>query len=167
MSAPSLRERSGLGKHDVASDRGGDAGTALPLALGMVVLCLAAAAGVIDAAAVVVQRLQLEAAADSAALAGAQALDVPTYYARGASAATALAPALVRERARRLLVERGLPEGARVDAIDSDATDVRVRLSAPVALPFPLPGFVGSVSGGPVARITVESRAQLALRSTA
>ena len=80
---------------------------------------LLGAAGAIDAASVVLQRVRLESQTDTAALAGAQGIDMDTYYARGASATTTLDPALASRRARRHLAAAGLPTDAHVDAVDA------------------------------------------------
>ena len=73
---------------------GGDAerGSVLVLALGLVVICLIAVAVVVDASTVFLARRSLQSAADSAALAGAQAIDLDDYYARGAAVGIVLDP---------------------------------------------------------------------------
>ncbi len=140
--------------------RSDDRGSALPLGIGLTIVCLLGAAGAIDAASVVLQRVRLESQADAAALAGAQGIDLDAYYARGASATTTLDPALASLRARRHLAAAGLPTDVHVDAVDADLTGVVVRLSAPVHLPFPVP-----LAERSAVRVTVESRAALAYRA--
>ena len=59
-----------------------DEGSILVLSLGFIVVCILAVAVVVDASAMFLERRSLQARADSAALAGAQAVDLTDYYAR-------------------------------------------------------------------------------------
>ncbi|MEY3734855.1 MAG: hypothetical protein RL347_2214 [Actinomycetota bacterium] len=63
-----------------------DEGSILVLTLGFIVICILALAVVVDASTVFLARRALQSQADGAALAGAQAIDLGAYYARGASA---------------------------------------------------------------------------------
>jgi hypothetical protein len=136
-----------------------DRGSVLVLGIGLVAVCLMAFVVLVDAAAAYLQRQQLTALADAAALAGAQGIDMAAYYRDGASASTRLDPGLVPQLARDHLLASDLSAlvGLRVDRIGTDGGQVIVGLSAPLDLPF------GSdlVDG----RVAVESRAQLAYRA--
>lgn len=116
----------------VAEDRG----SVLLLGIGMVVVCLLAVAVVTDVTTAFLQRRHLFSVADSAALAGAQAVDLDAYYARGASVGTRLNPALVVAAARAHLQGVGDIPDLSVDGITTDGVTVRVSLSAPLRLPF-------------------------------
>lgn len=113
-----------------------DRGSVLLLGIGWIVVCLLALAVMTDVTAAFLQRRQLMAIADSAALAGAQTLDVDAYYAQGAQTGTRLSPAQVAAAARSHALAYGDVPGMRVDSIVSDGVTVRVALSAPLRLPF-------------------------------
>ena len=134
-----------------------DRGSVLILGVGLIAVVLLAVAVLADASVGFLQRQQLFALADAAALAGAQAIDLDAYYADGASAATRLDAVAVPGRVRAHL-ERSRAadaiDGLVVDHITSDGQRVVVALSAPLLLPF-LPGFAD-------ARVAVEARSQLA-----
>lgn len=139
-----------------------DRGSAMLLGVGLVAVCMLALVGCIDGAVALVQRQALLSTADAAAIAGAQGIDLDEYYARGATAATRLDPVQVVRLTRQHLAGSTAPEGMAIERIWSDGTDVRVRLSAPLRLPF-LP-FLSTLAAD---RITVESRAQLQYRAIA
>ncbi len=151
------------------ADRGrtaDDRGSTLVLGIGLAALCLLAGVVGIDVAAAFLQRQQLLALADAAALAGAQAIDLEAYYEHGASAATALDAAAVPVRVRRHLAAAGAASsvpGLRVEQVVSDRDDVRVVLSAPLSLPF-WPDVAQAAMGE---RIVVTARARLAYREPA
>lgn len=107
-----------------APDR--DEGSVLVLALGMIVVCLMAVAVVVDASTVFLARRSLQSAADAAALAGAQAIDVDAYYERGAADGIALSPAEVRASVIRHLRLADAPALVSV-TVDADTVVVRVR----------------------------------------
>jgi uncharacterized membrane protein len=129
------------------------------LGIGLITVCLLALTLCIDGAVALVQRQSLLSAADAAAIAGAQGIDLDEYYAQGASSATGLRPEQVVRLARRHLAGSSAPAGMTVDGISSDGTDVTVRLSAPLRLPF--------LSVLAPDRISVQSRAQLEYRPAA
>lgn len=138
-----------------------DRGSVLLLVVGLVVVGLLAAAVVIDASAAFLQRRQLVAYADAAALAGAQGIDLAEYYAHGASATTRLDPDAVTRRVRVQVgatTSSGNP-GLTLDRVWSDGREVRVRMSMPLRLPF--------LAGLAPERVVVESAARLAHRSVA
>ncbi len=95
-----------------------DEGSAIVLILGLIVICLLALAVVVDVSTVYLARRSLQAQADAAALAGAQAIDLDHYYAHGASDRIRLNPSAVRGA-----VERQV----RRDAGDARLTAVSVR----------------------------------------
>jgi hypothetical protein len=123
--------------------------------VGLTAVCLLALVVLVDASAAFLTRRQLLAVADAAALAGAQAIDLPSYYESGASAATRLDVGSVPRRVRAHLAAASL-RGMTIDAVQSDGEAVLVRLSRPLELPFLAAVFAE--------RIRVESRAQLAYR---
>jgi len=141
----------------------GDRGSVLPLGIGLAAACLLAGVVAVDVGAAFLQRQQLLALADAAALAGAQGIDLDEYYENGASAATALDPAAVPTLVRRHLTAARAAQtvpGLRVERIASDRDDVRVLLSAPLRLPF-WPSVAEPALGD---RVVVESHARLAYR---
>jgi uncharacterized membrane protein len=143
----------------VRSNARDDRGSVLLLGIGVVTICLLAIVVLVDASATFLQRQQLLALADAAALAGAQAIDLDAYYAGGASAATALDAGQVPVRVRTQLGRSRAATtvaGLAVDRISSDGGQVLVALSAPLQLPF-----LSSVFD---ARVVAEGRAQLAYR---
>ena len=94
---------------------------------------------------------------DSAALAGAQSIDLDSYYANGASIGTRLSPVAVASAARRQVgIARGSDEIA-IESITTDGVTVRVRLSEPLRLPF-----FGSLRSD---RVRIESSARLDYRT--
>jgi hypothetical protein len=146
------RRRGGQAHGRLSDDRG----SVLLLGVGLTAVCLLAFVVLVDASAAFLQRRQLLAAADAAALAGAQSIDLPSYYESGASAATRLDVGGVPRRVRAHLAAAGIP-GLTLDAVQSDGDEVLVRLSRPLELPF-----LATVLAD---RIRVESRAQLAYRA--
>ena len=116
-----------------------DRGSVLLLGIGIVVVCVLAIAALVDVSAAFLQRQQLQAVADAAALSAAQAIDLPAYYENGALPATRLAPAsmpvtvagyLIRSSSRQVI------DGLRVTRAWSDGEQVVVSLSSPLRLPF-------------------------------
>jgi Flp pilus assembly protein TadG len=115
---------------------GQEQGSVLLLGIGMVIVCLLAIVVMTDVTSAFLQRRHLMAVADSAALAGAQGMDIDAYYAQGASIGTRLSPAQVAATARRHALTHGGISGLTVDSVVSDGVTVRVTLSAPLRLPF-------------------------------
>jgi threonine dehydrogenase-like Zn-dependent dehydrogenase len=134
-----------------------DRGSVLILGVGLTAACLLALVVMVDASAAFLQRRQLLAVADAAALAGAQSIDLPAYYAEGASTATRLDVGGLPRRVRAHVARASGPEDATVDRVESDGRLVVVGMSSPLRLPFLSALFPG--------RITVEARAQLAYRA--
>ncbi len=134
-----------------------ESGSVLILGVGVAAACLLAFVVMVDASAAFLQRRQLLAVADAAALAAAQSIDLPAYYAQGATAETRLDVAGLPRRVRAHLARARGPEGSTVDRVESDGRQVVVAMSSPLRLPF--------LSGLATDRIRVESRAQLAYRA--
>ena len=134
-----------------------DRGSVLILGIGLIVVGLLAVAVAVDVSAAFLQRRALMSIGDSAALAGAQSIDLDSYYANGASIGTRLSPAAVASAVRRHV---GLARGASGLAVEGIATDgvtVRVQLSEPLQLPF-----FGALRSE---RVRIESSARLDYRS--
>jgi uncharacterized membrane protein len=111
----------------------------LPLIIGSVVVMTLLVAVVTDVSVLWLARRSVQATVDGAALAGAQAVDLPTLYAEGADGDLALDPRAARAAVRnyvRALPTAGLPTGFRVSSVDATATTVSVRAEATVRLPF-------------------------------
>jgi uncharacterized membrane protein len=139
-----------------------DRGSVLLLGIGLVVVCVLGITALVDVSAAFLQRQHLLAVADAAAIAGAQAIDLPAYYAEGASATTRLDTGAVTAAVAGHLARAGartaLP-GLVVSRVWSDGSQVVVGLACPLRLPF-LSGLFGGT-------INVESWAQLGYRGTA
>ena len=116
-----------------------DDGTVLILGIGLVGVCLLALAVVADTTSAFLQRRSLYSVADSAALAGSQAIDLAHYYASGASQGTRLDSSAVTRKARSYLLRESIQQehpGLHVDAVTTDGITVQVDLSATIRLPF-------------------------------
>lgn len=113
----------------------GERGSVLLLGIGFVAVCLLSVVVTVDASAAFVQRRELMAVADAAALAGAQAIDFDEYYRSGATIGTRLDPPRVAQVARRQVAVAQDPQ-ITFDGVTTDGITVRVRLSRPLELPF-------------------------------
>jgi uncharacterized membrane protein len=117
----------------------GDEGSVLLLILGLVVLLVLVVTVVVDVTALFLARRDLLAAADGAALAGAQAVDEERLYTEGVrEGSLPLQPARAEAAARRYLSDVGVGDrldGFEVD-VDASATSVTVRLVGVAPLPF-------------------------------
>lgn len=138
------------------ADATDERGSILLLGIGFVAVCLMAVVVTVDASAAFVQRRELMAVADAAALAGAQAIDFDEYYRNGATIGTRLDPPRVAMVTRRQVA---LAEDPLIsfDGVTTDGVTVRVRLSRPLELPF-LQETFGD-------RVRVEAWARLDYRS--
>ena len=136
---------------------GDDRGSIMVLTLGFIVICVLAVAVVVDASTVFLERRSLQATADSAALAGAQAIDLEAYYERGASDGIQLDPGAVRAAVRRQVDGRS---GVRLDSVRIEGDEVVVRAHARVR-----PPFSGWLTPGGTRTITVEAGATLLYRA--
>lgn len=137
-----------------------DSGSVMLMGIALLAICALALTVIVDVSALFIQRRNLAALADAAALAGAQAIDLEAYYAHGASEATTLDPAMVahvvRAQVSSVAAADGIP-GMRLEEVDSDRESVSVRLSAQMSVPF-----LGPILGG---RTEVVARARLDYRS--
>ena len=132
-------------------------GSVLILGIGMIVVGLLAVMVCVDVSAAFLQRRALMSIGDSAALAGAQSIDLDSYYANGASVGTRLSPASVSAAVRRhVSLARGTSE-LTVEGITTDGVTVRVQLSEPLELPF--------LGGLHSERVRIESSARLDYRT--
>lgn len=137
-----------------------DSGSVMLIGIALIAICTLALAVVVDVSALFIQRRNLAALADAAALAGAQAIDLDAYYAHGASETTTLDPAIVARVVRSQVIAVSANDGMlgmRLEQVDSDRESVTVRLSAAVTVPF-----LGPILGG---RAEVVARARLDYRS--
>lgn len=139
----------------------GDRGSITLLVLGFTAVCLLALVVLVDASAAYLQRRELVARADAAALAGAQGIDLAAYYAHGATAATRLDPGTVARRVRTQVVRSGAADvaGLRLRTVSTDGERVHVVLSMPLRLPFLPDAFA--------AEVWAEADAVLAYRAAA
>ena len=111
----------------------------LPLVIGAVVIMTMLVTVVTDVSVLWLGRRSLQATVDGAALAGAQAIDLPTLYRDGATGDLVLNPRLARSAVR--AYTRHLPAGARVSGVRVTrvtvvGTSVEVRAAATLRLPF-------------------------------
>lgn len=116
------------------SARHRDEGSVLILSLGFIVVCILGLAVVVDASAVFLARRSLQAQADAAALAGAQAIDMGAYYAEGAAARIRLDPAGIRAAVERHV--RRDPGDARLVSVSLRDEVVTVAMRDRVRPPF-------------------------------
>ena len=110
---------------------------------------------VVDASAAYLRRQELDALADGAALAAADAIDESAVYSRGLGAEAVLDPGAARQRVAEYLAQvgaHGRYAGLRY-AVVAAGDSVEVRVTTPLELPFAPPGWDGrtQVSGTAVA----------------
>ncbi len=129
---------------------GSDQGSVLILGIGLLGVCLLALVVIVDSGSAFLQRKNLYSIADAAALAGAQVIDLPSYYRQGATLATHLDGQAAVVKARSYLKQPELlaeHPGLVVDSVSTDGVNLRVDLSIPVQVPFfqPLSGSMARV----------------------
>jgi uncharacterized membrane protein len=134
----------------------GERGSIMILTLGFIVMCIMAVAVVVDASAMFLARRSLQAAVDSAALAGAQAIDREAYYHFGAGAGVRLDPQAVRAAVRDQLATS---TGVRLDFVRVDGANVVVQANTRVR-----PPFSGWLTPSGAHTITVQAGARLSYR---
>jgi len=137
--------------------RSGDDGSILVLSLGFIVICILALAVVVDASSVFLARRALQAQADAAALAGAQAIDLDAYYAEGAASRIRLDPAGIRAAVERHV--RRDPGQGHLASISLRDDMVLVSMSDRVR-----PPFSGWLTPSGAYDLTVEAGAVLSYR---
>jgi Flp pilus assembly protein TadG len=111
-----------------------DEGSILVLSLGFIVICILALAVVVDASTVFLARRALQSQADGAALAGAQAIDLDSYYDKGASARIRLDATRVRGAVERHV--RRDPGDGRLTGVSLRQDVVVVTMTDRVRPPF-------------------------------
>jgi uncharacterized membrane protein len=117
----------------------GDDGSVLPLVIGVVVVVVMLVTVVTDVSVLWLQRRSLQATVDGAALAGAQAVDLPSVYAGGAAGDLRLDPRAARGAVRAYAAS--VPSSQqltsfRLTAITLTPTTVTVRAEAVARPPF-------------------------------
>lgn len=136
-----------------------DRGSILVLSLGFIVICVIAVAVVVDASTVFIQRRALQGVVDSAALAGAQAIDVESYYERGAAQGLVLSPGGVQ---RAVSGHLRAAADVRLESVSLDGDTVVVRASTRVR-----PPFSGWLTPSGTHTLTAEAGARLTYRTPA
>ena len=116
-----------------------DEGSVLPLVIGVVVLVIALVTVVTDVSVLWLKRRSLQATVDGAALAGAQAVDLPSVYAGGAHGDLRLDPRSARAAVRSYVA--AVPASRRlasfsVTSVRVATATVTVRASAVAHPPF-------------------------------
>ena len=119
------------------AERRSDEGTVLLLIVGLVVVAALLVAVVTDVSALYLERRELVAAADGAALAGAQAVDEESVYRNGlpATGPVPLDQAAAEEAVRSYLSDAGLFTAKLDVTISTSATTVSVVLRTRTELP--------------------------------
>lgn len=134
----------------IASERG----SVLVLGIGLIGVIIFALSAAVDASLAFVQRSAIQARADAAVLAGAQAIDLDSYYATGATPASRLSPEAARSRTLQHLdraQRTSTIDGLEVIAVYASPLDVSAVIAAPLRTAF-----------WPIeATIRVQARAQL------
>jgi hypothetical protein len=103
--------------------------------LGLIVVAALLIVVVIDASTLFIARLRLDSAADGAALAGAQTVDLATLYTGAGSGSLPVDRGRVADAVRNYLVLDGDTQ-VDVVTVSTDGTVVRVELAQRVRLPF-------------------------------
>ncbi len=116
-----------------------DEGSVLPLVIGVVVIVLGLVTVITDVSVLYLQRRALQATVDGAALAGAQAVDLPTVYAGGAHGDLVLDPRAARTAVSSYVA--AVPStrrlsSFRVTSVRVATATVTVRAQAVVRPPF-------------------------------
>ena len=117
----------------------GDQGNIMLLGIGLIGICLLALAVITDASSAFIQQRELQAQADSIALAGAQGIDLAQYYETGATEATRLDPANVATLVHdhfTASIDSASQVSQPTMAFTSTPSGVFVTLTAPLRLTF-------------------------------
>ena len=139
--------------------RGEERGQTAVLVVGFFVVALLLVVVVVDASAAYLRRQQLDAVADGAALAAADALESEQVYVGGLGERAAIDPGAARAHVRDYL-DRVAAFGSYPDLtyrVHTSADSVRVRISTPLDLPFTPPGWIldATVTGRAAAYVHV------------
>lgn len=124
-----------LHRIDVKSDRG----NIMLLGIGFIGMCLLALAVITDSSSAFIQQRELQARADSIALAGAQGIDLVEYYENGATEATRLDPTQVASLVHDHFIAGSDPSSSVPEPtmeFRTTPTGVYVTLTAPLRLTF-------------------------------
>jgi uncharacterized membrane protein len=112
-----------------------DRGSILLLGIGFIGVCLLALAVITDSSSAFIQQRELQAQADSLALAGAQGIDLIQYYQTGATEATHLNSVEVGQIVANQFQVMD-PDNQPTMQLSSTDTGVFVTLTAPLRLTF-------------------------------
>lgn len=136
----------------------GEAGSVLVLTLGLAGVLLLLFAVVVDVSAVVLAQRGVSSSADGAALAAAQGLDLPTFYAQGVGEAVPLDEAVVEQRVAGYAADAAPSQpGLELSGSVEGGSTARVVARRAVRLPFG-----GWLARGPV-EVTAVARARAPL----
>jgi Flp pilus assembly protein TadG len=137
-------------------------GSTLLLQVFLIAAAVLAVTVIADVGTAIAARQQLAATADQAALAGAQSLDLDSYYRQGATAAgLGLDPASAASAVHRYLapaIAAAQQEGLEVEAVTVTDGELTVRLSCRAQLPFTATFGIDSV------RVSASASAQLLIQ---
>ncbi len=132
-----------------------DSGTILVLLLGFTAILLLMVAVVVNVSSVILAKRGVASAADGAAIAAAQELDLSVLYANGLGARIPLDPGLVSSRVATYEVQaRGSQPGLQLQGTVEGGTTAVVRAARVVELPF------GRILGFQPVTVRAEARAQ-------
>jgi uncharacterized membrane protein len=139
--------------------RADERGQTAVLMVGFFVVAVLLVVVVVDASAAYLRRQELDALADGAALAAADAVREESVYTEGLGATAELDPVAARDQVAAYLAEvgaRGRYAGLRY-SVSSSGDSVQVRVTTPLRLPFAPPGWTSSarVTGTSVAVVQV------------
>jgi len=117
--------------------KAGDRGSLTPFIIGIFVVGLLVIGTVTDIAVFQLDRQALQAQADSAALAAAQAADLDSIYSRGVTTYVPIDAALAKQRAQTIVAGHPVRlTNFRIEAVTTDGRTVYVQLSARISPPF-------------------------------
>lgn len=122
-----------------------DNGQVSVLIVGFFAILIVLIGAVVDASAAFLQRAALNSIADSAALAATEGIKSEYIYTQGLDREARIDAEAAADYARSYLAQSGAQAsypGLRAH-ISAEGNVVRVRLSAPMNLPIPVPGVVG------------------------
>lgn len=133
-----------------------DSGTILVLLLGFTAVLLLMVAVVVNVSSVVLAKRGVASAADGAAVAAAQELDVDVLYERGLGARIPLDPGAVGQRVEQYQVQARVSQPGLdlAGSVASDGTTAIVQAQRSVELPF------GEILGFQPVLVRAEARAQ-------
>lgn len=133
-----------------ARRRRDDAGQATVMIIGFLVVLVMLVVVVVDATAAYLRRQSLNALADGAALAAADAIEGEQVYTGGLGERATIDPGQARSFVASYLAATGAPASypGLTSAVETSGDRVVVRLAAPLDLPLPLPGTARTVSVG-------------------